>query len=71
MENEGDIERMIDQEVKLHEDIIKKKTKVQQSRDQLMIRFPKQIRELMSIKKGDVFEFQFNTKNKSYKIIKK
>lgn len=71
MEKDSDVERLIDEDIKMHEDIIKKQTKVQLGGQQLMIRFPKQISELLSIKKGDAFEFEVNTKTGAYKIRKK
>jgi len=67
----GDAEGLIDEDIKMHEDVIRKETNVQQSGEQLMIRFPRQIAELLNIKKGNKFEFEVNTKTGAYKIRKK
>jgi len=71
MVTRDDVEKQIDEDIKMHDDIIKKETNVQQSGEQLMIRFPRQISELLSIKKGDTFEFEVNTETGAYKIRKK
>lgn len=71
MESDGDVEGLMDEDIRMHEDIIRKQTRVQLGGQQLMIRFPRQISELLSIKKGDIFEFEVNTKTGAYKIRKK